>query len=61
MADPAATWTRSTIDEIRVVADTTAFRPAAATEQRIADRRSGHGDQVGRDNLRTGHVLYLLT
>jgi putative flavoprotein involved in K+ transport len=58
-----ATWTRSTIDEIRVVADTTAFTPRDGfTEQR--DRRPaapGHGDQVGGDRtLRTGHVLYLL-
>jgi hypothetical protein len=58
-----AKWTRSTIDEIRVVADTTAFDPRdGLTEQR--DRRPALQATVtrwaGDEPYEQVHVLYLL-
>jgi hypothetical protein len=59
-----ATWTRSTIDEIRVVADATAFTPRDEfTERR--DRRPALQVTVtrwaGDEPYEQVHVLYLLT
>jgi hypothetical protein len=58
------TWTRSTIDEVRVVADTTAFTPRDEfTEPR--DRRPALQVTVtrwaGDEPYEQVHVLYLLT
>jgi hypothetical protein len=59
-----ATWTRSTIDEIRVVADETAFRPRDEFTER-GDRRPALQVTVtrwaGDEAYQQVHVLYLLT
>jgi hypothetical protein len=59
-----STWTRSTIDEIRVLADVTAFRPRDEfTERR--ERRPALQVTVtrwaGDEPYEQVHVLYLLT
>jgi hypothetical protein len=58
-----ATWTRSTIDEIRVVADATAFTPRDGFAER-RDRRPALQVTVtrwaGDEPYEQVHVLYLL-
>ena len=59
-----ATWTRSTIDELRVVADTTAFTPRDEFIERRARRPALQATVTrwaGDEPYEQVHVLYLLT